>query len=120
MRRRWPASRRVPRSVWRKRDAEEARQFIQAALGWLRRGDEDARGRDVERPGLPVRRRLSRGIPPLHGGAEPDQLLRRQDRRGITAETRKIAARMEAERLNQLASSLSDLEKRSAELRRYL
>jgi len=27
---------------------------------------------------------------------------------------------MEAERLNQLASSLSDLEKRSAELRRYL
>jgi len=27
---------------------------------------------------------------------------------------------MEAERLNQLASSLTDLEKRSAELRRYL
>jgi len=27
---------------------------------------------------------------------------------------------MEAERINQLASSLSDLEKRSAELRRYL
>jgi len=27
---------------------------------------------------------------------------------------------MEAERLNQIASSLSDLEKRSAELRRYL
>jgi len=27
---------------------------------------------------------------------------------------------MEAERVNQIASSLSDLEKRSAELRRYL
>jgi len=27
---------------------------------------------------------------------------------------------MEAERVNQLASSLTDLEKRSAELRRYL
>src|SRR5439155_22889294 len=87
-----PASRPAPGSAWRRFNAEEARQFIQAALGRLRRGDEDARGRDVERPGLPVRRRLPRGVPPLHGGAESDQLLRRQDRRGIHAQARKIAA----------------------------
>ncbi len=29
-------------------------------------------------------------------------------------------SRMEAERINQIASALSDLDKRSAELRRYL
>jgi hypothetical protein len=31
-----------------------------------------------------------------------------------------ISARMEAERLNQLAAKLEDLKKRSLELRRYL
>ena len=31
-----------------------------------------------------------------------------------------MAARMEAERINQIASSIADLQTRSAELRRYL
>src|SRR5207248_6440424 len=82
---------RAPESAWRRLDAEETRELLQAALGRLRRGHENPRGRDVERAGLPVCRRLSRGVPPLHGGAEPDQLLRRQDRRGIHAQARKIA-----------------------------
>src|SRR5438094_5534852 len=84
-----------PRCAWMKRDATKARQFLQAALGGLRRGHESTRDRDVERPGLRVRRRLSRGLPALHGGAEPDQLLRRQDRRGIHPQARKIAATRE-------------------------
>jgi hypothetical protein len=32
---------------------------------------QDAGSRDVERAGVPVRRRLSRGVPALHGGAQP-------------------------------------------------
>ena len=72
-------------------DGAQARQFLQAALGRLRREDAHAGGRDVQRPGVPVQRGLSRSAPALHGGPQPDHVFRRQDRRGILLEARLAA-----------------------------
>ena len=58
----------------------------------------------------------------------PDGILRRQDRRGVHRAAGIIRAHrglsavltMEAERINQIASTLAGLQTQSAELRRYL
>jgi len=77
-----------------------------------------------------------RGVSPevhrqFHGRALADELLRGQDRRELSLDAPEMSllpynARfasdtiMEAERINQIASTLSGLNTRSEELRRYL
>src|SRR4051812_36133698 len=60
-------------------DGTKARQFVQAALGRLRREESGARNRDDERSDLAVHARVARDLPAAHVIAQPDVVLRGPD-----------------------------------------